>query len=479
MRTKRRTFLVGAAAVATDAALARSASAETRIFRPEQFGARGNGVANDTLAFAALASAVNAAGGGIVEFRKTTYLVGAQIPHPEPGAHFSWAPVKLLQFNGCSKPLILRGNGARIRCADGLRYGTFAATGERVEHHMPYVGPGVATPYWAMIWMTGCIGPIQISDLELDGNLPGHIIGGPYGDTGYQVAGTGILLTDNRSDEIITNVHTHHHGQDGLMIQGIDAVLNPMPRRLISGLSSEYNGRQGCSITGGRGYAFEKCRFAHMGRSTIHSAPGAGVDIEAEGPRKNRDHRFTDCEFIDNEGCGMVADSGDSDGALFTRCTFIGTTSWSAWPNKPHFRFQNCRFVGSLVKAYGDKDPERAAQFYDCVWRDDPRLSPNGKVYLGGKKNYQIADLSGGLNVRFVRCTFNLTHDGLLPWSWYAIYQDCRMSQAAPVAAYPKGKYLGTSVINAKVDLYGTHVIGTVIENGKTIRNMQLGGKSW
>ena len=81
--------------------------------------------------------------------------------------------------------------------------------------------------------------------------------------------------------------------------------------------------------------------------------------------------------------------------------------------------------------------------------------------------------------MRFVRCTFNLTHNGLLPWSWYAIYQDCRMSQKASVAAYPKGKYLGTSIINGPVDLYGTNVIGVVIVNGKRYEKVQLGGKSW
>jgi hypothetical protein len=443
------------------------------------FGAKGDGVANDSSAFAALAEAVNAAGGGTVSFRRTTYLVGRQSLNPVPRALYMWEPAKLLDFAGCSRPLRLRGNGARIRCVDGLRYGSFDGIGRPATHVGRYTGPGVATPYRAMIQVSGCTGPVEISDFELDGNLPRLNIGGTYGDSGYQIPATGILLVANRSDEIVTNVHCHHHGQDGLGIYGIDELLSPMPRRLISGLRSEYNGRQGCSITGGRGYAFEKCRFAHTGRSTLHSAPGAGVDIEAEGGRKNRDFRFVDCEFVDNSGCGMVADSGDSEGALFTRCTFIGTTAWSAWPFKPRFRFQSCRFVGTMVRAYGDKDPERAAQFSDCVWLDDPKLSPTGQVYLGGKKNYPVANLSSSMNVRFVRCTFNLTHDGLLPWSWFAIYQDCRMSQKAPVQADTKGKYLGTTIINGNVSLYGSDVIGAVIFNGKRIEHKQLGGKSW
>jgi hypothetical protein len=479
MSANRRSFIAGGAAAAALASVPEIARGQGRTFTPEQFGAKGDSVTNDSRAFGRLAEAVNAAGGGTVAFRRTTYLVGEQFPNPAPRALYSWEPAKLLEFTGCTRPLLVRGNGARLLCANGLRFGTFEVSGQRIEHRMPYLGPGVATPYRSMIHVLRCTGPVEISDFELDGNLPHLLIGGPYGDTGYQIPATGLMLTDNLSDEIVRNVYTHHHGQDGMLINGVDRALSPAPRRVISGVRSEYNARQGCSITGGRGYAFEKCRFSHTGRAVIASAPGAGVDIEAEGGKKNRDFRFTDCEFVDNHGCGMVADSGDSEGAVFTRCTFIGTTAWSAWPFKPFFRFQSCRFVGAMVRAYGDKDPQRAAQFTDCAWFDDPKLSPNGKICLGGKPNYPIADLSSSMNVRFVRCTFRMTHDGLLPWSWYAIYQDCRMSQAAKPTAYPKGKYLGTSIVNGPVDPYGTNVIGVLILNGKRYEKVQLGGKSW
>jgi hypothetical protein len=473
MNRQRRIFLAGSAATAALGALPVPAIAQGRTFTPEEFGAKGDGITNDSQAFGRLADAVNAAGGGTISFRRTTYLVGEQRPNPVAGALYTWNPMLLLEFSGCSKPLTIRGNGARIRCADGLLYGTFDTAGHRTQARN-----GVASPYRAMIMASRCTAPVEISNLELDGNLPHLVIGGPYGDTGYQIPASGIILLDNLSDEVVRDVYSHHHGQDGLIINGVDRELSPLPRRLISGLRSEYNGRQGCSITGGRGYAFEKCRFSHTGRSTVASAPGAGVDIEAEG-KKNRDFRFTDCEFVDNMGCAMVADSGDSEGATFTRCTFIGTTAWSCWAFKPRFRFQSCRFVGAMVRAYGDPDPQRAAQFTDCTWSDDPKLSPTGKVCMGDKKNYPIADLSDSKNVRFVRCTFNMTHDGLLPWSWYAIYQDCRMSQKSPIQAFPKGKYLGTSIINANVDLYGTNVIGTLILNGKRFEKIQLGGKSW
>ncbi|HEX5184740.1 MAG TPA: hypothetical protein VFW19_16510 [Allosphingosinicella sp.] len=449
-----------------------------RRFTPEMFGAKGDGRTNDTLAFQALAKAVNEAGGGEILFRRTTYVVGRQ-SRPAKIVMYSLMPDEILHFLGCTGDLVLRGNGATLKCAPGLRYGTFDAdTGEATNHPMPYRGRGeLASPYQIMIKIEKCAGRVEVYDLELDGNVGSLRLGGRYGDIGTQIPADGLALFENRGPELVRNLYTHHHAMDGLYIDGVDEDIN-VPRR-IENVRSEYNGRQGCSLVGGRGYSFENCRFRHIGRGPVFSPPGAGIDIEAEKNKKIRRLTFHACEFSDCRGVGMLADSGDSDTASFVACTFIGTTAWSAWPLKPHFHFQSCRFIGAMVHAYGDKDPERAAQFHDCVWLDDPALSPTGQIYLAGRKNSPIADLSSSMNARFVRCSFNMTHGGLLPWSWKAIYQDCRMSQAAPVIGYPKGKYLGTSVINGKVDLYGTHVIGTLILNGKTLRNVQLGGTDW
>jgi hypothetical protein len=265
-----------------------------------------------------------------------------------------------------------------------------------------------------------------------------------------------------------------------MMIDGDDnPALATRVRRRIDNLRSEYNGRQGCSIVGGRGYRFARCKFNHTGKAVLYSAPGAGLDIEAEGAKRNVDLEFTDCEFSNNSGCAMVADSGDSEGALFTRCKFLGTTSWSAWPRKPLFRFQDCTFLGSVVNCFGDQDPRRAAQFVNCTFTDDPRLSPTGEVYLGGRKNYAIVDLSNSKNVRFSRCSFRCVKDGLLPWSWFAIYSDCKMEQKSEERAYPKGKYFGVNSMVGHVDLYGTIVVGSLTLNGKALPVGQMGGEPW
>jgi hypothetical protein len=441
---------------------------ESEPLTPEEFGARGDGVTNDSGAFAALAAEVSRRGGGVIDLRPTTYLVGAQTRAPH-GSDYTFAPKRLMEFVGCSHPLVIHGNGAKIRCADGLRYGTFSPSGAPTRRPLPNLRRGEwATPYSHMIFVDGCANLVEISDLELDGNLPRLLLGGPWGDTGHQIPGCGIGLYNNIGPERLKNIHTHHHGLDGIIIDGFNG--NRKFRCRIENLRSEYNGRQGCSIVGGRGYDFIGCRFNHTGRSAITSSPGAGVDIEAEN-KQVRDLSFIECEFANNSGCGVVADSGDSEGAVFDRCTFIGTTMWSAWPKKPGFRFTQCSFTGAIANAYWDAErPERATKFIDCRFRDNPVLSPNGKVYGG-----PVADLPRNPNVVFQRCSFTLTHAGRLPWTTDVTYVDCTMSQRSPVEAYPRGRFLGRNTIIGKVDLNGSTIEGELILNGARISRGKYG----
>jgi hypothetical protein len=472
MEFNRRSFLGAAAATTLGAGLAAGsggAAAAGGAVTPEQFGAKGDGVTNDTDAFARLTAHVNRQGGGEIALRKTTYLVGRQLPSLRSSDFYAFDPAKIMEFTGLTRPLVIRGNGARLKCAPGLRFGAFnRASGRTVSHPMPNFAAGeLASPYRWMIRVADCTGPVEITDLELDGSVGSLLVGGQYGDTGWQVPATGIGLYNNRGAEKIARVHSHHHALDGLLIDGFDGARGGGTASLIEDVRCEHNGRQGCSVVGGRGYAFRNCKFNHSGKAGVASAPGAGVDIEAEGGKKVRDLSFSGCEFSNNIGAGLVADSGDSEGASFSGCTFIGTTNWAAWPNKPRFRFAGCTFVGAIVRAFGDPRPERATQFHDCSFRDDPALSPTRQVYGGENPDRPIADLPDNKNVLFNRCRFVLTHRSVLPWSTNVTYADCTLSQAAPKESYPRGTFIGRNRITGRSNLYGSSIRGEVLLNGR------------
>jgi hypothetical protein len=435
--------------------------APLQTFTPENFGAAGDGQTNDTDAFIRMAAAVNAARGGTVVLRQTTYVVGQQVR--DSSGIWACAPATIMSFDGCSKGLAILGNGARLLCQDGLRYGTFdPITGLATEHPMPFYGTNeCSSPYVAMISIQECTAKVYVENIDLDGNSAGLSLGGPYGDTGWQLPAFGIQLINNTGGEHLVDVHSHHHAQDGIYLNGIPGKT---AATWLENVVSEYNGRQGCSIVGGSTYVFVNCKFNHTGRGRIVSAPGAGVDIEAESSTI-RDLSFTGCEFSNNSGVGMVADSGDSEGATFADCLFVGTSAWSAWPSKPKFSFANCRFVGSICHAFADTDPSRACQFSGCAFLDDPALSPSGEVFGGF-----IADLgSGDTNVLFDSCKFDLKHANMLPWTDFAGFKDCTMSQSAVGQAYPRGTFTGVNNINGNVDLYSSKVIGQLTVNGQVV----------
>jgi len=468
MKVDRRTFL---AVTAVSLGSRTSAADLATVFRPEQFGALGDGTTNDTQAFGALCRHVNALGGGTVVLGAgRTYIVGLQARGPDR----PFSPRPIMEFGSLTGPLTIVGSGARLRAADGLRFGSFdPGTAEPVHRTMPNVHePDRAVPYVAMIVVRGSAAPIAIHDIELDGNSGSLRVGGPWGDSGWQVPGSGLALYDNVAGEIIKNVYSHHHPLDGAIIDGAGHRTG---RSRIEKLVCRDNGRQGLSIVGGRGYDFESCEFSRTGRASIRSAPGAGLDIEAEGSKSIRDLSFNRCRFEDNAGPAMGADSGDSAEVRFTDCLFVGTTSWAAWPRKPRFTFQGCTFAGTVVHPFSSEDAALATRFVDCRFTDDPELSPTGRLYVGGPAGNGIVNMDPSENVQFVNCTFDLVRNGVLPWSWRAVYRDCTMRQASRVPAMTKGKFIGRTVINGPADLYGSMVVGTVILNGKVLPRGRIG----
>jgi hypothetical protein len=53
------------------------------------------------------------------------------------------------------------------------------------------------------------------------------------------------------------------------------------------------------------------------------------------------------------------------------------------------------------------------------------------------------------------------------------------MRQRSASVAYPKGKYLGRSIIDGPADLYNSKILGTVILNGQVVPRGLAGGEAW
>ncbi|MES2135435.1 MAG: hypothetical protein V4502_00055, partial [Pseudomonadota bacterium] len=294
MKFDRRQWLSGLAAILVAPAWKVVAQASPGIVTPEMFGAVGDGKTNDTAAFSRMTAFVNRRGGAAVRLRATTYIIGRQAE--DRGRGYAFGPMGVMDFTGCTGPLTVHGNGATIRCAPGLRFGTFdLRTGRPTRHKLPYYGTGeLASPYFAMIKIENCSGPVEISDLRLDGNASQLRIGGPWGDAGWQIGSTGVILRNNRAPILVANVTSFNHAHDGGTgdgpgVPGHDEQVTIRDCRFFG------NGRNGWSLVGGIGWTFERCRFDTNGRGPGASTPKAGIDFEAEGGKSVAQVKLVDC----------------------------------------------------------------------------------------------------------------------------------------------------------------------------------------
>ena len=348
------------------------------------FGIKADGITNDSRGLEALGAKITADDGGTIELPEGgTIICGYQVLAGATGLGGSYLESTLLRIDGCTTPVIIRGNGCKFKIADGMRFGSFNPINGAIHNPaMPFYDADYrADATWGVIQLHDNES-IHISDIDIDGNLQNYIVGGTWGDTGYQIGGYGVYLYGN-NNAIIENVKTNYSGTDGIIIgrsAGAPIVEgDPKIPHLLKNVVSVGNGRQGLSLVGASGFTAINCTFSDTGKTVnigtgvaLSSSPGAGVDLEAEGGSVNRDLVFTNCEMVNNTGSGMVADSGDSARVSFDRCTFIaGVNGTAIWPNKPYISFNNCIIRGDVSNIYGVSNTPENTTFDGCQFSDE------------------------------------------------------------------------------------------------------------
>jgi hypothetical protein len=448
------------------------------------FGAKGDGKTNDHDAFEKAAAFFNERGGnGKLIIPRGTYLVGKQTASEGKPGQAAFNGFDVLHFANVKNLTISGEEGARLKYANGLRFGAFdPTTGEAYKHPT-----GNFADYKYAAFLGDCLSienstNIKVEGFEIDGNNTSLKYGGSYGDVGIQLPHNGIFIWNCRQ-VVITNMKVHHLALDGMTL-GNAFKDNTQDQVEISHSRFEYNGRQGLSWIGGNGLKVTKSAFNHSGRAGISSAPGAGVDIEAEvGPIANGS--FEECEFINNTGVGMVADSGESRDCSFTKCTFWGVTAWSVWVVKPNFTFKECNIYGSFVHGYDAPDNNSATKFYSCNFEDKPYegKSPYGAflIEVNNRKRLLFDNCTFTVNQKklswlaqpaawkpeekyqFNKCTFIVKNAHYPNRDWVALirgirYKDCTFDFQHPDAK-AKGYWLNACCEAFNVDLGGNKTI--------------------
>lgn len=393
------------------------------------FGAKGDGVTNDYPAFKAVS-----------DYVKNTNLKGYTIHLPTPddcyavsgqtfeaGKGFSSKSILDITFGTLQDKLILlQSDNAKIKQMSGQYFGAFNKnTKEKLDTVTP-VYPGAGANYDAVkdvvtvaslqfiVRFENIKSLIISGKIDLDGNRDGMNIGGKWGDAGWQIEAYGIRIAWVKQFDI-ANISSHHHCCDGIYIAGWNDATNPdKPLADVKGvarnLNSQYNSRQGMSLTGGQNISFYDCIFDNtaLPEFSLQSSPRAGVDIEAEvNPVRNIS--FYNSYFGHAGGASMVADSGDTKDVKFYNCQFINSLGTAIWVNKPSFKFVDCYINGKVEKNHKTEIDSNRTVYQNCTFTDDPNVNPNFTNTNGG-----YLFLASEANPKLIDCTFNLYKSGFI-----------------------------------------------------------------
>ncbi len=396
--------------------------------------------AKNTKALQQISEAINNKSGGItLVIDKGLYKVGSEKRADTVSKGYAFLAQALLKISNCKNPVVIEGGGATFQFTEGLHFGAFQKKTGAV-YNAPAGGfynyDFTAYPR-NMIELSGNAS-VTVRHLILNGNVQNFTLGGYWGDVGIQLPADGIAAADNK-ELIVDGVTSKYFPRDGIQV-GNKTPDEKAEVKKVSLLNCTFDGntRQGLSWVGGNHlYAFN-CKFINTGKTinkgrkaAIYSAPGAGIDMEAElGIIRNG--IFKNCVIDNNAGAGFLS-VGDVASISYEGGKIIGATNWSIYSTGPKAVFQNTTIVGSPVNLRTGTGPADSSntRFNNCLITLDSTLSPTAKVY----GSYAM-DFGGGAGGFFTHCVIDSKNRGTVYGGNGCVFTDCTFKQGSTAPGY-------------------------------------------
>jgi uncharacterized protein YjbI with pentapeptide repeats len=386
-----------------------TASAALRTpLTPEQFGARGDGVTDDTDAFLALSSHLNSHDGGIVVLRRgAVYRIGRQ--HPGGGNYLSGLPIL---FAENVSHFEVRMNGATLKFRDGMKFGSFHShTGAALNTRAPHMRFADRADIGYAI-MARNVRFFSVSGGRIDCNSQNAVIGGLWGDTGRQCIHYGVAAFSCEQVEW-SDLQVADSCLDGL-VYSYSGLTGRHPTKPFSvrNVSVSRVARNCVSVVGTNRALFENCNFERAGEApnnglgTLRSAPAACFDLEAEDAEcRNLTIRKSNLISGPGTAAAFIADSGVSSDIAIEDTTLVG----AVWTSKPRTVFIRCKVDGVFARLYGgDPRPDNNSRIIGCQV-SDAFLSRAGSL-----THSNLIDLEGaGPGVQIAQTTIDIGHSRL------------------------------------------------------------------
>ena len=387
-------------------------------------GAVGDGVTDDTEAFQRAAAKINEIGGGVLVFPVTNgfYSITNSKTRSDDNSYYgnTWT----FLFDNVDG-LSIVGNGALIKVADGSKYGAFDRNTGAVK---PYTGSptdtdDTATP--GTIFNFNSCKNVTVYDIHVNGNNENLVYGGDNQSDGLQLQNSCFRVVGDSSNIKFYNCSAIYMGLDGIAVKTTASEYTEGNGVSFTNVLSEYNGRQGASISGGNGILLDSCQFRHTGKGGQSTAPGAGLDLEPELGNAVSNLVVRNCEILNNTGVGLLFwDTGNYSKNVRIKDTSIwGNSNSALWLQGGVSAYiDGCDIHGKIVKAEN-------SSFTNC--NIDTDVHPDYGIYVSGT---YIAE--NQVNATYKNCTFT---PSLLRGPLYSVLIDCVVDCAWNSSLSPTG----------------------------------------
>jgi hypothetical protein len=277
------------AVIACFATTVRQSQAQSLSVSVNDFGAIGDGVADDYVAMKAAAVYLCAHPGSALVYPAGTYRVGVYRVDSSGGKEGGTNGVTSVVYDGC-RDVTISGFGAKIDVKGDFNRAVDPAT---VSDGFAQSKENGVIPF-AMKNSVNFV----IEGFELDGNVDLMTRDTMYAGEPIEVAegNNGGIVTTNSQDYMLRDLYIHHFHTDGLWL-GANSVLADQ-RATVQRVKSYNNARQGLSIIQVNGASITESEFSNTGRtggSYGWHLPGAGADVEPNraGPPNGQEDLWT------------------------------------------------------------------------------------------------------------------------------------------------------------------------------------------
>lgn len=270
------------------------------IINVKNFGAKGNGKANDYAAIQKAIAELHRIKSGTLFFPRGTYKVNEVFRQNEKG----------IVLNGKSNFFFTGLSNITIKGEKGSIISIKGDFHKKPEWEIKERNFGYSFDYQISFVFKQCRN-ITIENIEINGNCDKmtrekNVVEGP--SIGFLF---GENITDTVENVLLRNLFVHHMSTDGICWKGRGGGLYAENLRLRN------NGRCALSIVQGKNMRFVNCDFSETGVTGKYEshAPNTGVDIENESFNTIENIFFRNCRFVKNKNTQFIASGFDGVGA--------------------------------------------------------------------------------------------------------------------------------------------------------------------